>query len=107
MSLQCQFYLCYNSIVKKFNQFSYEEPFAIIKEIEKGVRQKTLKYITIQGRYMATCYAISKLSKGDILVIAGKGAEEYQDVLGVKSYYSDHNAVSDIIAKLDFGGEII
>ena len=85
----------------------FEEPYSIIRQIEKGIREKTLKYITIQNRYMATGYAISKLKKGDVLIIAGKGAEEYQDVMGVKLDYSDFNTVRDIIAKLDFGGELI
>jgi UDP-N-acetylmuramoyl-L-alanyl-D-glutamate--2,6-diaminopimelate ligase len=85
----------------------YEEPYAIIREIESGLRDKTLKYITIQNRYMATGYALSKLKKGDTLILAGKGAENYQEIMGVKLTYSDKEAVKDIIAKLDFGGEII
>ncbi|MBO5713326.1 MAG: hypothetical protein J6R88_03920 [Clostridia bacterium] len=85
----------------------FEEPYSIIRQIEKGIREKSLKYITIQSRYMATGYAISKLKQGDVLVIAGKGAEEYQDVMGVKLNYSDVLTVRDVIAKLDFGGELI
>lgn len=85
----------------------YEEPYSIIREIEKGLRDKTLKYITIQNRYMATGYAVSRLKSGDVLIIAGKGAENYQDVMGVKLNYNDKEAVRDIIAKLDFGGELI
>ena len=85
----------------------FEEPYSIIRQIEKGIREVTLKYITIQNRYMATGYAISKLNEGDVLIIAGKGAEDYQEVMGVKLNYSDLYAVRDIIAKLDFGGELI
>ena len=85
----------------------YEEPYSIIREIEKGIREKSLKYITVQNRYMATGYAISKLKEGDVLVICGKGAEKEQEVMGVKLSYNDGLAVRDIIAKLDFGGELI
>ena len=56
---------------------------------------------------MATGYAISKLKEGDVLVICGKGAEKEQEVMGVKLSYNDGLAVRDIIAKLDFGGELI
>ena len=46
----------------------FEEPYSIIRQIEKGIREVTLKYITIQNRYMATGYAISKLNEGDVLI---------------------------------------
>ena len=55
---------------------------------------------------MATGYAIEMLKKGDILVVCGKGAEEYQEVMGVKTRYSDSESIRDVIAKLKFGGEL-
>lgn len=84
----------------------FEEPYKIISQIECGIRQKTLSYITIQNRYMATGYAIEMLKKGDVLVVCGKGAENYQDVMGVKTHYDDKEAVRDIIAKIKFSGEL-
>ncbi len=85
----------------------YEEPLSIINEIERGIRTVTLNYITIQNRYIATCYGIEMLKNGDTLVIAGKGAEDYQEIMGVKTKYNDKEAVKEIIAKIDFVGEII
>lgn len=85
----------------------YEEPYSIISEIEKGIRQVSLNYITIENRYIATGYAIEFLKKGDVLVLAGKGAETYQEVMGVKTKYSDKETVKDIIAKIRFSGELI
>ena len=84
----------------------YEEPYKIISQIECGIRQKTLSYITIQNRYMATGYAIEMLKKGDVLVVCGKGAETYQEVMGVKTHYDDKESVREIIAKIKFGGEL-
>ena len=85
----------------------FEEPFSIIREIEKGIRPKTMRYITIQNRYRATEYALSYLRAGDVLLLSGKGAENYQEVMGVKIKYNDKEAVKELIAKLDFGGELI
>ena len=85
----------------------FEEPFSIIREIEKGIRPKTMRYITIQNRYRATEYALSYLRAGDVLLLSGKGAENYQEVMGVKIKYNDKDAVKELIAKLDFGGELV
>lgn len=85
----------------------FEEPFSIIREIERGIRPKTMRYITIQNRYRATEYALSYLRAGDVLLLSGKGAENYQEIMGVKIKYNDKEAVKELIAKLDFGGELI
>lgn len=85
----------------------YEEPYLIISEIERGIRTKTLNYITIENRYIATGYAIEFLKEGDVLVVAGKGAENYQEIMGVKTKYSDKECIKDIIAKISLSGELI
>ena len=54
---------------------------------------------------MAIGYGLTHLKGGDVLVIAGKGAENYQDVMGVKLHFSDEETVRDIISKLYLGGE--
>lgn len=85
----------------------FEEPFSIIREIEMGMRSKTMRYITIQNRYCAIEYALSYLRSGDVLLVCGKGAENYQEVMGVKIRFNDKETVKELIAKLDFGGEFI
>ncbi len=103
------------SIAGKYADFSiltsdnprYEEPYSIISEIESGLRRVSLKYITIQNRYIATGYAIELLNAGDVLLIAGKGSENYQEIMGVKTKYSDKETVKDIIAKIGLSGELI
>ncbi len=84
----------------------YEEPYLIISEIEKGIRKTSLSYITIQNRKMAIGYALTKLKAGDCLVVAGKGAEEYQEIMGIKNRFSDRDEIKDAIAKIKFGGEL-
>ncbi len=85
----------------------YEEPYMIISMIEKGIRKTNLSYITIQNREMAIGYALTKVGEGDTLVVAGKGAEEYQEVMGVKTKFVDKQVIKETIAKLDFSGELI
>ncbi|MBR2322005.1 MAG: UDP-N-acetylmuramoyl-L-alanyl-D-glutamate--2,6-diaminopimelate ligase [Clostridia bacterium] len=84
----------------------YEEPYHIISQIEKGVRKNTLSYITIQNRKMAIGYAVEKLLPGDTLVVAGKGAEEYQEIMGIKNKFSDKDEIKDAICKIKFSGEL-
>ena len=80
----------------------FEEPMDIIHEIEKGIIKVTKKYIIIQDRESAIEYGVKLLTKGDILLVAGKGSEKYQEVLGIKKPFDDY---STIIEKLQ-GKEI-
>lgn len=75
----------------------YEEPMDIIFEIEKGVLEVTKKYVIIQDRKQAIEYAIDNAKKGDTILIAGKGAEKYQEILGIKLPYNDKDMVSEIL----------
>lgn len=77
----------------------FEDPCAIISEIENGVRRVSKDYITIEDRKEAIKYALSKLRSGDVLVVAGKGAEEYQEAFGVKRRFSDAEVIRDFLAK--------
>ena len=75
----------------------YEDPFDIITQIERGVRKITDDYIIVVDRESAIEYAIDKLRNGDVLLIAGKGGENYQEIMGVKHIYSDFSAVRGIL----------
>jgi UDP-N-acetylmuramoyl-L-alanyl-D-glutamate--2,6-diaminopimelate ligase len=77
----------------------FEEPCDIIGEIEKGVRGKTLNYITIQDRKSAIEYGIKAMREHDVLLIAGKGAEEYQEILGVRHEYNDKRYVQFLLGE--------
>ena len=71
----------------------YEEPMEIISDIEKGIRKVSKKYLIIQKRQDAINYALSYAKKGDTVLIAGKGAEKYQEVLGIKHPYNDKDSI--------------
>lgn len=75
----------------------YEDPYDIICDIEKGVKGTNVKYVTVTEREVATEYAISLLSEGDILLVAGKGGEHYQEIMGIKHNYNDNRVIKNII----------
>ncbi len=75
----------------------YEDPFDIITEIEQGVKPSGKAYVTVSERDIATEYAIGLLSADDILLVAGKGGEQYQEIAGIKHGYNDNTIIKNII----------
>lgn len=75
----------------------YEDAYDIICEIEEGIRPSGKKYVTVTDRATATEYAVRLLEKGDILLVAGKGGETYQEILGIKHSYNDGEVIKKII----------
>lgn len=73
----------------------FEEPMEIIREIEQGVTPGK-EYTCISDRKQAIARALEYSSDGDIILIAGKGDEPYQDIKGVKTPYSDYNIVMEL-----------
>ena len=70
-----------------------EEPNSILKEIEVGVKPITDKYEMIVDRKEAIKRAIEIAEKGDSVIIAGKGHENYQ-ILGDKTIHFDDAEVA-------------
>lgn len=77
----------------------FEDPYAIISEIETGMRSVSDAYIVLEERERAIAYAMGMLADGDILLIAGKGAEKYQEIMGIKYDYEDKAVIRSIIGK--------
>lgn len=75
----------------------YEDPYEIISEIEAGIKPLNKKYVTVTERETATEYAINLLENGDILLVAGKGGEYYQEIMGIKHSYNDALIIKQII----------
>ena len=73
-----------------------ENPKDIIEDISKHFDQEPIKII---DRKEAICEAIKMADKGDLVVIAGKGHEEYQEIGNKKIYFSDKKVVDDFIKK--------
>ena len=70
-----------------------EEPENIMNDIETGIRKTGGDYIKIADRGEAIKYALDNGRHGDIIVIAGKGHEDYQEIKGVKYHMSDRELV--------------
>lgn len=74
----------------------FEEPLDIMADIVKGIEKTDGIYITIADRKEAIRYAITHGEPGDIIVLAGKGHEDYQEIKGVK-YPMDERVLIDEI----------
>ena len=71
----------------------FENPEEIRKEIENGVKEVGGKYITVSDRRLAIKTALKILCEEDILLVAGKGAEKYQEINGERREFSDRNEI--------------
>lgn len=76
----------------------FEEPQAIIEDIKTGMAKTDGKYVEICDRKQAIAYAIAHGEPGDIIVLAGKGHEGYQEIKGVKYPMDERDLIADILA---------
>jgi len=78
-----------------------ENPETILSEMEQGIEsQNTRKYLSILDRKQAIKTACKLAKQNDIILIAGKGHENYQEINGVKHHFDDMEIVSEILNKL-------
>ncbi len=75
----------------------FEEPLDIIEDIKTGIRKTEGKYIEICDRREAIAYAIDHGQPGDIIVLAGKGHEDYQEIKGVKYPMDERVLIAEIL----------
>jgi len=74
-----------------------EDPAQIIKEIEAGVEPQNFgKYTSIPDRREAIKMAIRFAEPRDIVLVAGKGHETYQDINGVKHHFDDKETINEL-----------
>ena len=78
-----------------------ENPEEIVKQIESGMKKTNGKYVTIVDRVEAIKEAIKMANKRDIIILAGKGHEPYQEINGKKYPFDERIIVRDIIEELD------
>ena len=78
-----------------------EDPQKIVEQIEEGMKKTKGKYKVVVDRVEAIKEAIKMATKRDIIVLAGKGHEPYQEINGVKYPFDERIIVNDIIAELD------
>lgn len=78
----------------------WEEPEQILDDIEDGIKGTKGAYIRIADRREAVKYAIKQAQAGDIIVLAGKGHEGYQEIQGIKYPMSEYELVKDAVTQL-------
>lgn len=85
----------------------YEKPDDIMNDIKQGMlnvfkedRENDERYVMIQDREKAVRYALSCAEEGDVVIVAGKGHETYQEIMGIRHYMKD----SDIVNHYLYGG---
>jgi UDP-N-acetylmuramoyl-L-alanyl-D-glutamate--2,6-diaminopimelate ligase len=75
-----------------------EEPRSIIQEILNGLDPVDMKKVlVVSDRHEAISVACSLAQPNDIILIAGKGHEKYQEINGVKHPFDDYQMVSEIL----------
>lgn len=75
----------------------FEEPQAIIEDILTGIRKTDGEYVSIIDRREAISYVMHHAKPGDIVVLAGKGHETYQEIQGKKYHMSEEEIVRDVL----------
>lgn len=75
----------------------FEEPQAIIDDIKKGIAKTNGDYVEICDRKDAIAYVIDNGEPGDIIVLAGKGHEDYQEIKGKKYPMDERVLIADIL----------
>ncbi|MCM1101220.1 MAG: UDP-N-acetylmuramoyl-L-alanyl-D-glutamate--2,6-diaminopimelate ligase [Clostridium sp.] len=75
----------------------FEEPQDIIEDIKTGIAKTAGRYVEICDRREAIRYAIEHGEPGDIVVLAGKGHEDYQEIRGVKYPMDERDIIRDIL----------
>ena len=77
-----------------------EDPMAIIADILKGVNPELGEYVVMEDRRKAIRYAMDIAEKNDIIVLAGKGHETYQDIGGRKHHLDEREEVAAHLKEL-------
>lgn len=74
-----------------------EEPMDIIEDILIGVHKADGEYVTIPDRKEAIAYCMKNAQDGDIIVLAGKGHEDYQEIKGVKHHMDERELIAEVM----------
>lgn len=78
----------------------FEEPEDIIQDIITGIQKTDGKYVAITDRKEAIKYAIEHGEPGDIVVLAGKGHEDYQEIKGQKFHMDERELIQEVLTEL-------
>jgi UDP-N-acetylmuramoyl-L-alanyl-D-glutamate--2,6-diaminopimelate ligase len=75
-----------------------EEPADILKDMAAGLTNEELRHtLIIEDRASAIKTACTLARQGDVILVAGKGHEDYQIIKGVKHHFDDHEVVKSCL----------
>ncbi len=77
-----------------------EDPDKIVKQIEEGIKKTKAKYECIVDRTQAIKKAMTMAAKNDIIVLAGKGHETYQEINHVKNPYDERIIIKNLVEEI-------
>ena len=73
----------------------------ILASVEEGIKKTDGEYVVIENRREAIRYALKMGQPGDVIVLAGKGHETYQDICGKKLPFDEKVVVRELLAELE------
>ena len=76
-----------------------EAPEAIIEDIKEGIDKTKGKYEIVVDRIEAISKALKMMNKKDIVILAGKGHETYQEINGVKNHFDEREIVKELLGE--------
>ena len=79
----------------------FEDVMDIIEDIKVGINKTDGEYVVIPNRIDAIRYCLENAQDGDIVVLAGKGHEDYQEIKGVKYHLDEREVIADIIKDME------
>lgn len=77
-----------------------EDPFKILADVEEGMKRTDCPYEVIEDRKEAIRRALALYEPGDVLVVAGKGHEDYQIIGTVKHHFDDKEVIAEILESM-------
>ncbi|MBE5902563.1 MAG: UDP-N-acetylmuramoyl-L-alanyl-D-glutamate--2,6-diaminopimelate ligase [Lachnospiraceae bacterium] len=77
----------------------FEEPAEIMADIETGMKKTQGAYVCIEDRREAIAYSVEHAKSGDVIIVAGKGHEDYQEIKGVKYPMDDRELIESALKK--------
>ncbi len=82
-----------------------EDPDSILASIEEGIKPTGGSYLVIENRREAIRHALCIAQENDIVLLAGKGHETYQEIAGIKRPFDEKKIVTELLAELGGGGK--
>ncbi len=77
-----------------------EDPYMILASVEEGIRKTDGSYVVIENRRAAIKHAMNMAKEGDVIVLAGKGHETYQEICGVKHPFDEKVVVQELLREM-------